>query len=75
MRRTKQWWAGLNKLERSELYALEHRLYRPNRCGACGEWFDVWYHRCRSCDFRWDELIKKADSAVEHSQGREVKDE
>ena len=69
MQRTKVWWAALTKLERSELYALEHsHAYQVENypddmqaCGACGVPMIFGCDLCPLCNSRKHELIKKAD--------------
>lgn len=72
MRRTKQWWIALTKLERSELHALEHsHSYSVENypddmqaCGACGVPTVFGCDLCFLCTSRRCELIKKADNEI-----------
>ncbi|MHA2066478.1 MAG: hypothetical protein ACXABY_19070 [Candidatus Thorarchaeota archaeon] len=78
MKRTKQWWARLSSLERSELHALERAhgysvdSYPDDMsgCGACGTPTPIGFDLCPFCMRRRDELIGKADIAIEFEQWR-----
>lgn len=70
MKRTKEWWARLNELERSELVMLErgarrprqYSVYIPTGCSACGYCGTphLGSGLCPLCSERLDDLIRKA---------------
>ena len=70
MRRTKEWWARLDKYERSELVSLERAegyggrsAYIPDDCSECGYCSTphLGSGLCPLCLKRLIELIAKAD--------------
>jgi len=70
MKRTKQWWTGLNKDERSELIYLErsekssHQSgYLPDDCSECGacSYPVLGTGLCPNCENRRQKLILKAN--------------
>jgi len=74
MRRTRAWWASLNRRERVELVALERddkrsgrSPYLPYDCSEC--WHCGTPHLgsglCPLCSDRLDSLIAKANQAME----------
>ncbi len=69
VKRTKEWWAGLNKGERSALVCLERAQhyygsspYYPDDCGECGGCGcpSLGGGLCNSCSNRLQELLNKA---------------
>jgi|LGOV01.1.fsa_nt_gb hypothetical protein len=73
MKRTKQWWAGLTKEERSELHRLDYansswlnRLSKKHReCSHCSGFRGYeWDWLCPKCTNRRNQLIKKANEAT-----------
>lgn len=77
MRRTREWWAALNRQERVELVALERNdkrgsrsVYIPDDCAICGHCGTacrdcVGTGLCLTCEDRLYEIIAKADRAME----------
>ena len=77
MKRTKEWWACLNELERSELVMLErgarqprrYSVYIPDGCSACGYCGTphLGSGLCPLCSERLDDLIQKANGVSANS--------
>ncbi len=72
MRRTKQWWAGLTKEERSELHCLDYGMsswihrhqIESNKCNFCQKpWHK--FGICPKCAARQNQLIKKANEVAQ----------
>lgn len=70
MRRTKEWWAWLDRYERAELVFLEreqHHSYRsgylPDDCSECGGCSSptISGGLCTQCGNRLEQLIAKAN--------------
>jgi len=75
MKRTKEWWAALTKEERAELVWLEksphstRSWYLPDDCSECSgcENPQMGSGLCQDCSDRLDELINKADEAIDNA--------
>ena len=75
MRRTKEWWARLDKYERSYLVYLERRQhkggsspYYPDDCSECGgcglPMVGGGFGLCSECGDQWEALVAKGDGEV-----------
>jgi len=73
MKRTKEWWARLNKWERRRLVNIERRQqgsgysaggYLPDDCSECGGCGSpmLGCGLCPHCSAEYDRLLKKANT-------------
>ena len=80
MRRTKEWWARLDKYERGYLVYLErvqHKYYSGggylpddcSECSGCSQPMLGGGGLCATCGGRLDALIAKANGEVDDGQG------